>query len=391
MAIFATTAYGHFGDNNYRGVLSFWNDDTLIAHHDLGPGGDGWSVFGYNIALSLTPDGQYVCATRGEGLPEQGLSSESRVYNVQTGTYKAVPMLRNKNKHGPTINVVRWSPRGYFISGFGDYAYDPYKDAGIALPGASPAALVPDNITYGEYSGFSVLPVQGWLVEAAPLHPTIPDYQDWNFKLVVKDLFTGLPVTPPAAMVETPGNGMRPCAWMDDPTIGVLYRRIDFYDFNRSLQSRTKVLNLITGTVTILPSYSICLARTVNGNMFQGTSFGSPDAGYIVHDDGTKTGIAADGNMPAISTGSVESNIAFVHKNYFFATSPGGYLQSFGLAGQSLPGVPPAFMYDPNVWLPFIHAGIQNVQGTTQFVTPIALDGQFWTNRRYTNEQIRYE
>lgn len=390
MAIFATTAYGHFGDWNYRGVLSFWNDDTLIAHHDLGSGSDGWSVFGYNIALSMTPDGQYVCATRGEGLPEQGLSSESRVYNVQTGTYKAVPMLRNKNKHGPTINVVRWSPRGYFISGFGDYAYDPYKDAGIALPGASPAALVPDNITFGEYSGFSVLPVQGWLVEAAPAHPTIRDYKDWNFELVVKDLFTGVPITPPPAMIETPGNGSRPCAWMDDPTLGLLYRRIDYYDPNRSLQSRTKVINLKTDTVTFLPSYSICLARTVNGNLFQGTTYGSPYEGHVVYDDGTKKGIP-NGSMPFLSTGSVESNVAFTHKNYFFGGTTGSVLQSYGLVGQPLPGVPPAFWYDSNVWLPFIHAGIQNVQSATVFINPVTQDGLFWTNRRYTNEIILYE
>lgn len=392
MAIFATTAYGHFGDNNYRGVLSFWNDDTLIAHHDLGPGGDGWSVFGYNIALSLTPDGQYCCATSSEGLTNfwPGVS-RSRVYNVQTGTYVEVPRLLNKAKHGYTINVVRWSPKGYFVSGFGDYAYDPYTDTGIDLPGPSEQALSADDIENAQYDGYSVLPVQGWLVESAPAHPTIPDYVDWNFELIVKDLFTGLPVTPPAAMIETPGNGSRPCAWMDTPTLGLLYRRRDFYNRDYPFRTRSKIINLITDKTNSLPELAVHLARTVNGDLFLNTGFAPLYPGAVIHDDGGKLDIPNDGNFPGFPTASVETNVAFTHKNYFFGGSTGGELKSFGLAGQYLPGVPPAFMYDPNVWLPFIHAGIQNVQGTTQFVTPIALDGQFWTNRRYTNEQIRYE
>lgn len=383
MTTFATISFAHPGNFSFSTYLSIWNDETLVQHYAL-PLSD-WSSFAASTTIVISSDGQFVCISR---LVEPLLS---RIYSVANGTYVEVPELKNSNPYGPSFHTVQWSPRGLFVSARGDYAYDPYTNTLIPLPG--PSAAAQEDGAGLEFHGYSVLAVEGLLFEAQPLD-SLDDPE--TYPLLVKDLFTGQVLDAPYGVAGFPYAGARPCAWHDDTEVrGCLYRSSNAeFPYPEYPFSPSRVANFMTGFSKHLPApfnYSMAVGATVNGVVFNKS--GAPQI-TSMSDTGEAGPVIEPPDFFQIASPSRNGRVNFLYKNTLFVGGSAGSLDvgselPIGISTVGgTPATPPAWILNLSAW-----GGLQSVQigaaaSPRTFRNPLAQDGEFWTNRKFASETV---
>lgn len=388
MATLATLSYGHTGDFVSTAFLSIWNDEELVRHHRLP---SSWPAFGGNSTISISSDGEFVCVAPGYW-PFSPPSIPARIYSVSDGSFVEVPLLVNKFGYGPFYNVVTWSPRNMFVGGNGEYAYDPYTKTGIVLPGPSPEAKQGGGEYGTEPDGYSVLAAEGLLVEArpvgSPIDPAI-------YPLVVKDLYTGLEVKPPPGMAGHKYAGARPCTWHDDTGIRSIFYQT--FDLSTGLYNAARVIGpdgFITH-VRDIPGFAGARGALLNGALFGSAGAGGTNMpGVIVKDDGSQVRRL----MPSTGgQGNRAINMQFYYRKTLFlwgsSYTPGALpmLEGIGPSGEKSLLAPPMFTFSLAPWGELVNPTLISVMSATTYRDFVALDGEFWTNRRYANETIVYE
>lgn len=369
------------GDNNSYPYLAIWDDEQLLWMRQLPTNHPQHWTLSNQTAITISSDGRYVCLSRMYHQPET-----ARIYSVEDGTYESIPELSCRAIFGPSHNIVTWSPqKKVFVSGFGDYAYDPESKVVTPLPGPSEAAKLGSE-------GFTVLPGLGMIFECMNVDSTL---NPMDYRLVARDLFTGEEVEAPDRVNGLPYSGRRPAAWHDDTGIqGMIYNALDYsrlfapYGY---LQSQTRIISSLNWELLLPESYMMPVVQLYIGCLFR--RFGSSNLEYT----GT---IATDEGMTKYKDGLDYSSsylrhnsISFEYKNFGFNTSE--HIVNVGsdsaptainLDGLALPGAPPLFTLSEAPWEGFTNILLTQVASPIIYRDPVVPDGKFWSKLRYAAE-----
>lgn len=376
LAVLCTAVNPERGTDAFA-YLTIWDDNTLLWVHSLPE--IGWAYDNATV-INVSSDGRYVCLSRAY------TDSNTRVYSVSDGTYETVPELRNAEISGPFRNVIKWSPRNAFVSAYADFAYFPDAKELIALPGPSAQAKAGG-------AGFNVLAGLGLIFEGMEYDP----YRNvMDYPIVARDLFTGVRVEPPARVNNSPFAGRRPVCWHDDTGIkGMIYSSVAY---DSEINPLTRVISSLNWEKTLPVDMR-------PGNYFQngcfftktGSTWPEPtwdDRGVIVTDEGDLNYLSGDVSGFK-TTLNRETRILFEYNNFGFmwdddirvGVEPAP--QGLSLTGVDLPpGAPPQFMVDLAPWgdFDFISAEITQVASPTLYRAPFQLEGEFWSQLRYSKE-----
>lgn len=396
MTIFAATCFAHPGNHSYGTYLCIFEDNTLI--HKIRTELSEFSTYAGSTSIVISADEEFVAFTR------TITPYLTRVVKVTDGTWVDVPELKNANPHGPANNVVQWSPRRkVFVSGHGDYAYNPYKNQVIPLPGPTATAKYPwqTDIEMMNADGFSVLAQEELLIECMPLG--LAESKE-TYPIVVKNLFTGAIVPTPKGMGDYPYAAIRPCAWRDNTGIaGLIYRGTpmrytiqnplsNYFNYLTAPES-PRIINTITGFKHVFSKglQFGFVSPTPNGALFQTYSSGNSSV-ILVSDAGDVTQLKTELGFPTSPYPS--ARVSVIYNNTLFSAfntvSIGSPPAGLSLVGGA-PSNPPTWFTSVPAWEGLLAIGMGSAASPSTYRDPIGRDGEFWTNRRYANETFLYE
>lgn len=403
MALFATIGAGMMLGSNFWGYhFTLWDDEEMISNHPIPDLISDINNLASNIVIS--PDETCVALTVCDGPNDRVrtwvyfLVRDEEEGTIEVGDIIEVHQLGSGSgtTAGPFTRLVRWSPRGLFISPTGHYAYDPYKRELINLPGPTPGLP------------FSILPYTGLIFEG--INPT-PTTEPEEYLITARDLFTGEIVPVPDGVndprfIRPNAVALSANAWTDyGLTEGQLFcsywTNYGSRTFQRFISNRGWALDRSSSIGSLYPF------TTIEGGTLLIEHASIPPYGHypiwLLKDDGTlniyttfpSLGFGVYPYRLLYASSQVGNNFTYNNCQFFTDSwrdierpgTPVPILQGINLFGSTVVGTPPAWTYSREPW-GASSMSLISARSAERVRYAVEQDGIFWTNRRYAKEVV---